>query len=80
MVRLGQPTLYADGVAEQVEPYRQRVGSVAVQLCKRVAVVGEDRMDLAGHDLQKAFKKLPDCLAVCLIGLWGGLQTCWSSH
>jgi len=69
MIGLGEAVRNPVCLADHVEAHRPGVDGVPVPwlLCELDAIVGEDRMDLVGHDLEHMLKEFPSCLPVCLI-------------
>lgn len=73
MVRLGQPVLYAVGVADHVEAHLTREGGVAVAglLGELDAVVRQDGVDLVRHGPQQVLQELPGGSPVGLVDQLG---------
>ena len=66
IVGFGQSVLNAVRRADHVEANRPGIDGVAVPglLGELDAVVGQDRVDLAGHGFEHVLKELPSCLSV----------------
>jgi hypothetical protein len=69
VVWLGQAVLDPVGLADHVEPHRSGTDGVSVPglLDELDAVVGQDRVDAAGHSIEQEFEELPCSLAICLL-------------